>query len=338
MSPDKSLTIFLPKKLTQAGGTSTFARNFMKGMKERGHSVTLSWQHRYDVLLVAPTAPLRYLLHAKLFRRQIIHRLDGVYYSGSSAGWMWRLLNLQLSIIRTFFADAIVYQSKYSEYACNKRLLPLLSRKPKTTIYNGVDSDLFTPDGLKISLKDNPDQHVFITASRFRTEDQVIPLLKGFEEYRSNHEANSKLVLIGPFQERVSDIPAKFSHSSYISFLGTIPHDQLTAHLRAADIFVMTHKTPPCPNNVIEAMACGLPICGVADGAMPELVRNKTEGELVPEPQEAEPFPVETFANNLETIMRNKLHYARNSRQRAIHDFSLRSMLEKYNLFLRQTI
>lgn len=335
MSSANGLTIFLPKQLSETGGTSTFARNFQRGMQQRGHTVTFTWQHDYDILVASPTAPLSYLLHAKLHRRPVIHRLDGVYYPGSSAGWLWRPLNLQLSIIRTFFTDAVIYQSEYSRYACDHRLLAANPKVPSTIIYNGVDPEIFSPEGDAVTLKDNPDQHLFVTASRFRTEDQIIPLLKMFSFYRTRYEMNAKLVLIGPFQERVSNVPRLFKQAPGVVFLGTIPHGELAAHLRAADVFVLTHKSPPCPNNVLEAMACGLPICGVADGAMPELVTAGTEGELLPEPDNNTPFPAQSLADLLARIMHNRAAYAYSARDRIIRDFTLTQMLDSYNLLLQ---
>lgn len=335
MSGGKSLIIFLPKRLSETGGTSTFARNFQRGMQERGHTVTFTWQPNYDVLLASPTAPLRYLLHAKIHGRPVVHRLDGVYYPGSSAGWLWRALNLQLSIIRTFFTDAIVYQSKYSQHACDKALLPLNHKIKTHIIYNGVDTNNFTPEGSQVPLKDNPSQQLFITASRFRTEDQIIPLLQTFSRYRDQFEKNSKLILVGPFEERVSNIPQKYKDTPGVKFVGSIPHKNLPSHVRGADVFVMTHKTPPCPNNILEAMAAGLPICGVADGAMPELVTTGVEGELIPEPKDNTPFPTRLLAKRLNRIVRSQDVYAQRARTRAERDFTLERMLDAYNLLLQ---
>lgn len=338
MSLERKLKIFLPKRLTEAGGTSTFVRNFKKEMEARGHEVTLTWTSDYDIMLISPTAPLRYLFHAKLSGKKIVHRLDGVYYPGSSAGYLWRLLNVQLSIIRTIFADALVYQSNYSKHVSDTRLWPVSSKKPFVTIYNGTDTDRFNPEGPVTSLKDNPDQHVFVTASRFRTEDQIIPLIDSFRMYRDTYEKNSKLVLIGPFQERVAAIPQRYKNEPGIHFLGTIPNAELTSYLRGADVFVMTHKTPPCPNNIIEAMSCGLPICGVADGAMPELVTTGSDGELIPEPEKNDLFPTKLFTENMVHAIKQRSQYSQKARLTALQRFSLGRMVDAYQLFLRKTI
>lgn len=333
---DKPLTIFLPKRLTQTGGTSTFARNLKYGLEKRGHTVTFAWQPEYNVLLASPTAPMRYLAHARLNHRPAIHRLDGVYYPGSSAGRLWKLLNFQLSVIRKYFANGLVYQSRYSEQACNRALLPLARKTPSTTIYNGVDTHHFSPTGTAVPLKDSSKQHLFITASRFRTPDQIIPLLKTFFAYRKAYTQNTKLILIGPFEERVKNIPREYKNAPGVSFIGVITHAQLPSYLRSADVFLMTHKSPPCPNNILEALACGLPVCGVADGSMPELITSGKEGELVSEPSATHVFPSQALAHLANRIMRNRAEYAKAARKRAISDFSISTMIDKYELLLRQ--
>ena len=335
MSPKREIKIFLPKKIAQTGGTSTFARNFKTGMEKRGFKVCFSWQKDYDVLLASPTAPLRYLIHAKINKRPILHRLDGVYYPGSSAGWLWAILNLQLSVIRNIFASSIIYQSKYSQEACSKRLLPYQHKKPTSTIYNGVDTTIFSPKGTNKNLRDDPKQDIFISASRFRTKDQIIPLLNSFLIYQKKYNNNAKLLLIGPFEEQVTHIPKKYEGAPGVRFLGVVTHKELPTYLRTADIFLLTHKTPPCPNNILEALACGLPICGIADGAMPELVTNGVEGELVQESTRKTKEIAELLAQRLNIITKKQKEYSVHARKKALKEFTIETMLDKYASLIR---
>ncbi len=275
------MKIWLPKRIQPTGGTSSFALKLRAGMEALGHQVYFTKPTQYDVLLASPRAPLLAMLHAKYHHRPIVQRLDGVFYPGSSAGVWWRLHNLPLSIIRKYFADSIIYQSEFSKAQCQKYLWRQKNDKtPAAVIYNGVDTAVFSAVGPVEELRDNPDQHIFVTWSRFRRPDQIDPLIASFHEYRRQIEANAKLVILGNFVGAVADRPRKYTHDA-IEFHGIVPNVDIPRFARGADVFVIMHRNPPCPNNVIEAMSCGLPICGIGDGAMPELVKGDA-GVLIP--------------------------------------------------------
>lgn len=314
------MIIFLPITLRETGGTSTFARKFQEGLASRGIKVIFTFSDRYDVLLASPLAPLRYLLHAKLKRRPIIHRLDGVYYPGTSAGKLWRLHNFPLRVIRNVFANHIIYQSEYSKISC-EQYLGGPCPQPQSIIYNGVDTNIFSPEGSQQALHDNPDQHVFITASRFRRPDQIEPMIAAFTLYHQNYHANSKLVIIGNFDQGFKTLTLPPS----VVLEGTVPNEKLPEYLRAADVFLFTHLNPPCPNNAIEAMACGLPICSTDTGAMPELVRHQQDGYLVQSPVDPA-----AFATAMQYCIQNQNALSATARNRALAKFTLDHMVDQY--------
>ncbi|PIT98109.1 MAG: hypothetical protein COT71_02505 [Candidatus Andersenbacteria bacterium CG10_big_fil_rev_8_21_14_0_10_54_11] len=325
------MIIFFPTRLSPTGGSSSFARKFAAGLKALSHSVAFERPQKYDLLLTNASCPLQHLLHAKARRVPIIHRLDGVYYPQSVADKQWRLHNFPLWLTRRL-ADHIIYQSGYSRH-CAETFLGHI-RTPYTLIYNGVDTGQFKPDGPAEPLRSNGNRHVFITVSRFRRPDQIDPLIDAFNVYRNRYHADCKLVIIGNFEGTVADRPQQLSQPRIIEFRGIVPNNKLPAYLRAADAFLFTHLNPPCPNNVIEALACGLPVCGVADGAMPELVSSGNSGELLPvqgngffSPRQLDPAAI---AVTMHKIMQNRLHYSQAARQSALDRFTLDHMINQY--------
>lgn len=326
------MKIFLPANIRPTGGSSSFALKLQRGLQPR-HQVVFKFTPRFDLLLVNSICPLRYLLYAKLTRRPILHRLDGVYYPMSVARWKYIFYNLPLQIILQFFAGAVIYQSKYSKASCDKFLGP--NRYIRScNIYNGVDTKLFSPHGTAIRLHDTPDQPIFISASRFRRPDQILPLIDAFRLYQKQYHAQTKLIIIGDFSDSVSTVPPQYANDPHVRFLGPIPNDQLPKYYRAADIFLFTHLNPPCPNNIIEAMACGLPICGIADGAMPEITSPGLNSLLIPAPgrgfNQPRRLDLHAFAANLNTIMLHHADYSSHSRLIASRRFTLRQMIDLY--------
>jgi glycosyltransferase involved in cell wall biosynthesis len=58
-----------------------------------------------------------------------------------------------------------------------------------------------------------------------------------------------------------------------LRFAGLVKADDIPALDRSAHLFYSADVHPACPNSVIEALACGLPVAGLATGALPELVQ-----------------------------------------------------------------
>jgi len=274
------MKIFLPFKSQATGGSLTFATKFKAGMERRGHEVFFDFRDNYDVVLLIAQGPFPYLLHAKRNKKPIVQRFDAVPY-WSVASWKFPLLNAKATYARYLFVDFTVYQSQYSKYCVEK----VIGKKPferATIIHNGVDLQLFSPNGLKRNLRDHPRQKIFLTAEDFRRKEQIVPIIQAFEIYKKKYGENCKLLVAGSFRGEAANVPHEYQDVPDLVFLGRVKNHELPSYERAADIFLHTHLNPACPNNVIEAMACGLPICGVADGSMPELVEVGSNGLLVP--------------------------------------------------------
>lgn len=326
------MKIFLPFAVSDIGGTSIFAQKFKAGMEKAGHEVFFEYQPDYDVLFVIAQAPFKLLWDAKKRGIPIVQRLDGVYY-WRVAGILFPLYNLKIFLTRHFFATYTVYQSAYSKFCVETFLLPK-KHEQSVLIYNGVNTEAFTPQGDSLALRDNPDQTLFFTASTFRRNDQMVSLLKSLEYYNNNYSSNWKFLIAGNFKGQVASLPAKYADCKNIVFLGKIKNDALAQYERSVDAFLFTHANSACPNAVLEALGSGLPIVGIADGAMPELVESGKEGVLLPVQGSAfwkeREFSEEKFADNIAFVLQNKQLFSKNARQTAMEKFTLQNMIDKY--------
>jgi len=247
------MKIFIPFKVKDTGGTSTFANKFKRGLEEKGHEVFFDFRKDYDILFVIIQCNPLYLLHAKLYGKKIIHRLDGVYY-WSVAKWKYPLLNLAPKLIHKFFSDYTVYQSQYSKY-CADKFLGKRKDKNFAVVYNGVDTNLFSPAGEKIeSLRNNPEQKIFISVSKFRRKDQIMPIIEALKIYKNRYSDNFKCLFIGDFSREITTAPTQYKKFAFLEFIGKIKNEDLPKYERSADVFLFTHLNPPCPNNIIEAI------------------------------------------------------------------------------------
>jgi glycosyltransferase involved in cell wall biosynthesis len=326
------MKIFLPFTIRGIGGTASFAKKFQTGMEALGHEVFFEYRPDYDVMFLIVQAPFKYLLEAKKKKKPIIQRLDGTYY-WSVAGWKFPLYNLKAAIIRHLFADFTVYQSHYSKH-CAEHFLGAKEEGNSTIIFNGVDTEQFSPLGESLNLRDYPDQKIFFTASAFRRTDQIFPILESLKAYEKHYGSNYKLVIAGTFTGEVSGIEKQLRGYKNLSILGKIENAELPKYERSADVFLFTHLNPPCPNNIIEALACGLPVCGVADGAMPELIQDGIEGVLVPTHGTAfwkrRHIDSSAFADGLHRVLENRDQMSLAARATAMKKFSINNMLSSY--------
>jgi len=334
------MKIFLPFAVKDIGGTSTFAKKFQAGMKQQGHDVFFEFQEDYDFLFLIVQCPFPYLRHAKKHNRPIVQRLDGTYY-WTVSGWRFPFLNAKAALIRHLYTDFSIYQSRYSK-ECAERFLGKKRTDKSTIIFNGSDLDLFSPTGPQKNLRDFPDQAIFFTASAFRRKDQIYPLLESMQLYRQKYGNKFKLIIAGSFVGELLGFENDLARYPYIELLGKVKNLELSNYERSADVFLFSHLNPPCPNNVIEALSCGLPICGLNDGAMSEIVTNEQNGLLLDVSGNGfwhqRKFNAEKFADNMHKIIISRKIFSSSARLTAQKKFSLEMMVENYlKVFLQLT-
>jgi glycosyltransferase involved in cell wall biosynthesis len=87
-----------------------------------------------------------------------------------------------------------------------------------------------------------------------------------------------------------------------------------------------------CPNSVIEAMACGLPVLAFATGALPELVTGDS-GRVVPyggDPWKLDNPDILALTEAAVEILQDQSHYRKAARQRAEEAFGMDKMVDRY--------
>jgi glycosyltransferase involved in cell wall biosynthesis len=333
------MKIFLPFHPKSIGGTSTFALKFKDIMYDFGHEVSFEPTTDYDLLFLIVQAPFKYLQDAKKRRKKIVQRLDGVYYWSIAKAW-FPLYNAKSALIRALYSDHCIYQSEYCRASCNLFLGP--SSKPSSIIINGVDLNIFKPEGTKINLRKKTKELVIFNASDFRYRHQIDPILEAVEIYRNKIDRNARLVLAGSFSREIESYPNGVLQQSWINYLGPIKNKDLPLYERSSDMFIFTHTNPPCPNNIIEAMACGLPICGLADGSMPELCVDEVNSTLLKvdgsgywSTNRVNP---DRLAQNIAKISKKLQDYSRESRRIAKQKFSLHEMGHSYEVIFTKIL
>lgn len=117
-------------------------------------------------------------------------------------------------------------------------------------------------------------------------------------------------------------------------FLGRLDHDQdLAEAYSAADIVIVPSLEDNLPNVALEAIACGLPVCGFDVGGMSDIVRNGWNGVLAPRLDNTK------LADGIITILSDdsrRKKMAENARKHAEQHFSLDKQAKSYSNLLSE--
>ncbi len=111
-----------------------------------------------------------------------------------------------------------------------------------------------------------------------------------------------------------------------------MPHEQIPALDRSAHLLYSADLNAACPNSVIEALACGLPVAAFATGALPELVTGDS-GRLVPyggDPWKLDKPDIPALAQAAAEILQDQARFRMAARQRAEEAFGLDTMVDRY--------
>jgi glycosyltransferase involved in cell wall biosynthesis len=329
--------ICLIPRLNGTGGPASFQAKLVAGLDQRGIGVVYDLSDpRIDALLVI--AGTRHLPAVWRVRRRgvrVVHRLDGLNWLHRRRRTSLRhflrseLNNRILALIRRSLADRVVYQSRFVHdwwegwYGA--------AHIPWTVIHNGVDLAVYTPDG----THDRPAERfrmLLVEGSLAGGQDVGLGnALRLAELLQGEHALPVEVVVAGKLTPAQRD-EWQSRASVPLTLLGVTPSATIPALDRSAHVFFSAEPNPPCPNAVIEALACGLPVAGFATGALPELVLGDS-GRLVPyggDPWKLDPPDVPALAQAVTGILRDQPRFRAAARRHAEEAFGLDKMVDAY--------
>ncbi len=288
------------------------------------------------VLLIAGTRHLGALMRARQKGVRIVQRLDGMnwiqrrrrtglrHFLRAEAG------NLLLAYTRRFLADAIVYQSEFT-HAWWQRVYGE-TRCENTVIYNGVDLSAYNPAGPERPPTDVVRLQV-IEGHLKGGNEIALEFALGFAvtlERKCGRPV--ELAVAGDVPARVRAAAASLPQPARLVYQGVVARDQVPALNRGAHALYSAELNAPCPNAVIEALACGTPVLGFDGGSLPELIHGDA-GKVVPygaNPWSLQAPDFETLATAALEVLTDQPRFRKGARLRAQEAFSLELMADHY--------
>ncbi|HSL31159.1 MAG TPA: glycosyltransferase family 4 protein [Anaerolineales bacterium] len=316
------------------GGVTSFRLKFENGLRARNIEVTNDPTKPADVILVlAGTRHLLPLWRARRCGVRVVQRLDGINWVHRArwAGPRYTVRaiygNANLAFIRRRLADHVVYQSQFVKRWWEDWYRP--ARVPDSVILNGVDLDRYTPHG----LHERPNQ-----MQRLLVVEGSLAGAQNAGLFHAAHLAEAlakksriELTVVGRVDGRSKSKVEK--HSLYrIRFMGTLPAEQIPWMMRSSHVLFSAEVNPPCPNSVIEALACGLPVVGFDTGSLSELVKGDA-GRLTPygaNEWKLETPDIPSLVEAAADVLREQPRFRTSARERAEAQLDVNTMVEEY--------
>ncbi len=318
------------------GGMVSFREKLALGLQKRGVEVSDDPDDDCDALLViSGTRDLGQLRRAQKRGIRIVHRLDGINWLHRKHKTPARLYltsemkNLLLAFIRRFYADRVVYQSEFIKSWWEDWYGR--TRVPNRVIYNGVDLERYSPSGpggrpadlVRIMVVEGS-----LTHGQEVGLSWAVSLAEKLKELQS---LPVELVVAAEVAESQKEY-WKSRAAVPVNFLGVVPRERIPELDRSAHFYFSAEINPPCPNSVIEALACGLPVVGFGMGSLPELVTAEAGAVTFygGDPWKLDTPNVPALASAVAEMLKELPRFQTGARARAESAFGLDAMVEKY--------
>jgi glycosyltransferase involved in cell wall biosynthesis len=326
--------ICIVPRVEGTGGVTSFRLKFEDGVRARGVDLTHDLSAPAEaVLVLAGTRHLLPLARARRRGVRIVQRLDGLNWVHRVrwAGLRYTIRamygNANLRYIRSRLADHVIYQSQFIEHWWRDWYRPVTV--PSSVILNGVDLTRYTPQG----LHERPSNHYRLLV--------VEGSMAGVQNSGLVHAAQLASLLSKKFRIELTIVGRVDAHTKNqlrdqtafrIRYMDTISREQIPWMMRSSHLLFSAEVNPPCPNSVVEALACGLPVIGFYTGALPELVQGDA-GRLVPygaDQWRLQEPDIPMLAEVAVEVLQNQSPFRKAARERAELNFGVGKMVEEY--------
>ena len=333
----------------------TFQYKLIAGLSARGVQVCQDMADvpYQSVLVIGGTRDLAGLWRLRRRGIPVVQRLDGMNWLHRLAGiradgWRHYLRaeygNWLLALIRSRLASRIVYQSEFARRWWER--VHGTSPQAATVIYNGVDLAAYSPTGLGSPPADRW-RLLLVEGSLMGGYEQGLQAAVDLSVRLAGLLAEPgcpleprpvELMVAGRVSENVRREweqrleGARGALPVSLSWAGLVPLDQIPQLDRSAHLLYSSDINPACPNSVIEALACGLPVIAFDTGALPEMVLGES-GRIVPyggDPWKLAAPDIAALAQAALAVLADQARYRTGARRHAEAAFSLDQMVDLY--------
>ncbi len=316
-------------------GPASFQRRLAEGLESEGVGLSYSLEPGCDAVLVIGGS--RNLAGIRRLRRQgvrIVQRLNGMNWihrrlrTGARHFLRAELNNLLLRLIRDRLADHVVYQSEFARAWWERRFRP--APVPSTVVLNGVPLDIYHPSGDGAPPQDAV--RLLVVEGNL-AGGYELGLTWAVELARRLGESRDERVRLSVAGQVPDPVRRRHSRAPVdLEWLGVVPPESIPALDRSAHLLFASDLHPACPNAVIEALACGLPVVAFDTGALRELVSEQA-GRLADyggDPWQIDPPDFDGLTAAGEAVLDDLPRFRAGARKRAEASLGVQPMVAGY--------
>jgi len=330
--------ICLVPKLDGLGGMVSFQAKLIQGLAARDipYSFDLQDPNNHIILVIGGTRQLRGLWEAKRRGAVIVQRLDGMNWMHKVEKTPIRAFiraegnNRLLAFIRRHLADHIIYQSVFSRDWWIKEFGE--TKASHSVVYNGVNLIAYSPQGPEAPPNDHT-RILLVEGHLDGANARGLETALKLALYIKNETSRTvELMVVADVSDTIKADAYSSAPDLWINWRGVVPREAIPAIDRSAHLLFSTDINAACPNSVIEALACGLPVLAYDTGALSELVQQGA-GCVVPygsDYWQLEDPIIPPLASAAIEILTDNPNYRQRSRERAQSTFDLDVMVESY--------
>lgn len=262
----------------------------------------------------------------------IIHNQNGVFYQG----WFgngWKKKNEAISF-QYHLADYVFYQSNFSKYCSNKFLG--IRNGPGEVLFNAVDINQFKPNSKNYKINEKKIKILISGKYQFHLFYSLKFAIDILDILVKKKKINATINFAGFYDNATLLNLKKLAHEKNlldkIEFSGIYKQSRAHELYNSADLlFYFVHQSN-CPNSVIEAMSCGLPILGQNTGGMKEIVSNNSGICLKAKENWIKPqIPnLDHAVKGFYDIIENYSYYSENAINKVQKDHNLKNWINRH--------
>lgn len=186
-------------------------------------------------------------------------------------------------------------------------------------VYNGVDTELFSPPSIGESEK-KYSGHTVLYVGRMVAKKGIYTLIKAMPEVLRRFPETRFLFVGGGDLPLFKEIIGKMGiPKRNFSFVGHVGYFQRPNIMRESAVFVNPSFFENCSISVLEAMSCGSSVVACDVGGNPEIIETQRNGILVP------PFNDKALAESIISLLKNvdlNKEIGREARRTVMRSFS----------------